>query len=44
MDRHLAAMDRTMGLTTAELDEITANVSTDAIRSIFRSQAKSRVN
>ncbi|MBR3092873.1 MAG: dynamin family protein [Bacteroidaceae bacterium] len=44
MDRHLAAMDRTMGLTTAELDEITANVSTDANRSIFKSQAKSRVN
>ena len=44
MDQQLATLDKTMGLTTSEIDEITANVSTDANRSIFKSQAKSRVN
>ena len=44
MDQQLATMDKTLGLTTSEIDEITANVSTDANRSIFKSQAKSRVN
>ena len=43
-DRQLANIDKTMGVTTAEMDEVVANVSTDANRSIFKSQAKSRVN
>lgn len=42
--RHIATLDKTLGLTTTELDEIVSNVATDANRSIFKSQAKSRVN
>lgn len=43
-DRQLANIDKILGVTTAEMDEVVANVSTDANRSIFKSQAKSRVN
>lgn len=43
-EKFLASIDKTAGLSSSEIEEIIDNVSNDANRSIFRSQAKSRVN
>lgn len=42
--KFLASIDKAAGLSSSEIEEIIDNVSSDANRSIFRSQAKSRVN
>lgn len=43
-EKFISSLDKSLGLSSSEMEEIIENVSNDANRFIFKSQAKSRVN